>query len=272
MQIEMIVTDIDGTLIPMGKTAPPRVLQALSRVMEKGILVVPATGRTKGGLPKELAGLSGFRYLISSNGAVITDLKKNHRILEELISPRDAADLLRELAQYQVYTCVYIQDEPYNWTKLPEFLGEYYQNLQFFQKNAKEDLAEFIETQELKVEKIFVAISSQEDREEIRRKFVDRPTITVTSSSSWNLEFNHVRADKGKAMRFLCDFLGIARENTIAMGDGENDHSMLKEAGLAISLENAEAQTKAIADKIISACQEEGVATFLEETFLDDGK
>ena len=51
MQIRLIATDLDGTLVPAGGSTPERVLLTLEEAMRRGILVVPATGRTLTSIP-----------------------------------------------------------------------------------------------------------------------------------------------------------------------------------------------------------------------------
>ena len=57
MQIRLIATDLDGTLVPAGGSTPERVLLTLEEAMRRGILVVPATGRTLTSIPPEISGL-----------------------------------------------------------------------------------------------------------------------------------------------------------------------------------------------------------------------
>lgn len=45
--------------------------------------------------------------------------------------------------------------------------------------------------------------------------------------------------DKGSALLWLADHLGISREETMAFGDGENDIPMIKAAGIGVAMENA---------------------------------
>ena len=59
MKIKLIAADLDGTLLDDAKQLPEKNLCALSQCAEKGIEVVPATGRTLSGLPKELKSLPG---------------------------------------------------------------------------------------------------------------------------------------------------------------------------------------------------------------------
>ena len=61
-EIKLIAVDMDGTLVDDEKRIPEENLRALEACAAKGIEIVPATGRTVQGVPKELKALPGVRY------------------------------------------------------------------------------------------------------------------------------------------------------------------------------------------------------------------
>ena len=67
---------------------------------------------------------------------------------------------------------------------------------------------------------------------------------------------------------WLADHLGIAREETMAFGDGENDISMLKAAGIGIAMGNASDQVKAAADEVTLTNEQAGVAAAIRTWIL----
>lgn len=83
-----------------------------------------------------------------------------------------------------------------------------------------------------------------------------------------NLEINAEAATKGNALLWLADHLGIAREETMAFGDGENDISMLKAAGIGIAMGNASDQVKAAADEVTLTNEQAGVAAAIRTWIL----
>lgn len=269
MKIQLIATDLDGTLVPAGQSTPEKVLLTLEKVMQAGISVVPATGRTLTSLPPEILGLSGLRYIISSNGAVVTDMTSGERIHETLIPAPVAAEILARLEQYPVYSSVYMNNQVFNRMELPDFIPRLYHKLDHFYKNCQSNLARFVEANGCAAEKIFVAVEDPEVRRRIQLEMRAIPGVQLTSSASYNLEFNRVDADKGKALAWLCEHLGIAAENVLAMGDNENDHAMLRFAGLSIAPENASAETKQIVSQVVPDCRQGGAADFLQEWVLN---
>ena len=79
------------------------------------------------------------------------------------------------------------------------------------------------------------------------------------------MEINQGHANKGEALLALAKHLGIEREQTLAFGDGLNDLSMLKEAGVGVAMANACDEAKALADWVTLSCDEDGVARGIEK-------
>ena len=72
-KIKMIAFDLDGTLLTTDKKLKEYTRNVLERVMKKGIEVVPATGRPMMGVPPEIFGFPGIRYIVTSNGARVIE-------------------------------------------------------------------------------------------------------------------------------------------------------------------------------------------------------
>ncbi|MDF5425618.1 HAD hydrolase family protein, partial [Vibrio parahaemolyticus] len=83
------------------------------------------------------------------------------------------------------------------------------------------------------------------------------------------LEFLNPASNKGIGVAAIAEYLGIKPEEVICMGDAENDHHMLKYAGLGIAMANAMEETKQIADYITASNDEHGVAKAIEKFVLN---
>ena len=268
--IRMIATDIDGTLLPAGHSSiPTRVLTALERAIAQGIPVVPTSGRMLVDLPMELLTLPGVRYAITCNGAAITDLTTEERIFERSIPAAFAAEILRELSHYRVYTSVYMSDGNRNHKEYPEEMLSFYpERYAFFRHRPEEDLPSFLEERGEGVDKIFIACYDMKEKDRIRREMGNIPGILITTSSPRNLEINYKNADKGQAVTWLGQYLGIPIEEILAMGDNENDYNMLSVAGKTVVPENGTDIVKRMATWVVPPCEACGVATFLEKHVL----
>lgn len=270
MKVRLIATDLDGTLIPYGKAIPEAVLDVLQEALDRGIFVVPVTGRSLAAIPPEILSLSGLRYIISSNGAVVQDLQEDRVIRQTLIPAAKAAAILRQLQKMEIYSCVYSNNRIFNWEQRPSYLEQYYrQRMNIFRQNPKKDLAAYLEENGLGVEKIFIAVYEEEKREETRRSLREQEGLLLTSSSRWNLEVNHQNADKGTALSWLAGQLSLSPMDILAMGDNENDLTMLRFAGISVAPENGTWEAKGVAQLAMADCEQAGAAAFLKKNVLD---
>ena len=96
--IKLIAVDLDGTLLDGENRIDGRNIRALQRALDMGIYVVPATGRCMGVFPQELTGLTGLRYAVTENGALIWDYQ-GERELRRWGLPRGKAEKILRLAE-----------------------------------------------------------------------------------------------------------------------------------------------------------------------------
>ena len=76
--------------------------------------------------------------------------------------------------------------------------------------------------------------------QELLEKGSPIPGIVFLRTGDGIIELNSIHASKGNALCTLCKKLGISMENVLAIGDNENDISMLQAAGISAAMENAE--------------------------------
>ena len=78
--VRLVALDLDGTLLSRNNEVTPATREAIARVVEHGVAVVPATGRPLASLPPVVAKLPGIRYVITSNGAAVWDLNSDPQV------------------------------------------------------------------------------------------------------------------------------------------------------------------------------------------------
>jgi Cof subfamily protein (haloacid dehalogenase superfamily) len=102
------------------------------------------------------------------------------------------------------------------------------------------------------------------------RRLLDAPPcpLSTFTSSPEILEIVAPGVDKGFGLAKAAEILHIPIEETIAIGDGENDIPMLRRAGLGIAMANASDKVKAAADVVAPSCDEDGAAWAMEKFLL----
>ena len=265
-KIGIIALDLDGTLLNSNKELSAGNLAALHRAANAGIEIVPTTGRFYGGMPEVIRQLPFVRYAITVNGAEVADLKTGEIIYKAEIPWRQAIEIMTLLDEYPlIYDCY--QDNA-AWmtaeqkTHIDRIVSSpHYRKMLHELRQPVPELKAVLSQRQKDVQKIQFFT----DRSQLRLQLMDSlplqfEHLCVSSSVSDNVEINQIHANKGEALHALADHLGLPYESTIAFGDGLNDLSMLRDAGIGVAMENACNEAKNIADWITLSCDEDGVA------------
>ena len=94
------------------------------------------------------------------------------------------------------------------------------------------------------------------------------PEINVFRSEPYFIEITTNGVDKSTTIPELLKLLDIPREKTICCGDGFNDATMVKYAGIGVAMANAQQVVKDCADYITGSCEEDGLVEVIEKFVL----
>lgn len=275
MKTRLIALDLDGTLLDSRKMLPERNKKALQQCIARGIHVVPCTGRTAAGIPDQVREIPGIRYAITVNGGVLLDLQEN-RTLDEKLLPMDiAAEIYDLISPYHVMCDAYIQGKGFSERRCFENMDDYgipdvVQQLVRRTRMPVDNIKDYIRERFPAVDKLNLFFDNLDERAQVRRLLDKRGDVMVSSSFPYNLEVNGQGATKGEGILRLAGILGIAPDETMAFGDGENDLSMIEKAGIGIAMENGHEKLKKIADHIAPDSNEAGVGQMLEKLLLSN--
>lgn len=273
MAIQLIALDLDGTTLNSEGKLTSFTEKTLNRATEKGIHVVIATGRVHSALPKEVVNVSGIEYAITSNGAAITNLRKDKLIYENCIEPKALESIYQLLNQHEFMVEVFLKGKAYvekhifdNLEKvgIPESSMLYVRRT----RQPYVDVLNMLIKHKENIENININFGNQKDKEYMREKLIKLKGVTITSSMEHNLEIGGATTSKASALKELCNKLGIKTEQIMACGDSPNDEAMMKVAGLAVAMGNAKGSIKSIAKYITGTNDEDGVATAIERFVL----
>lgn len=273
--MKIIALDLDGTLLNERKELTPRTFSALKAAAAQGHQIVPATGRALRAIPEEILSLPFVRYVISINGASVTDELTGERLYRAEIPKETALGLMNFAKQYDcMYDC-YWQDTGWsnrsflNRVRYYNHFDEEVVKLILRSRQPVDDLEALIREQADAVQKVQLCFRDLDERETareaIKREFAD---IVATSSFQNNLELNWKTADKGRGLMMLAAHLGVSTSDTVAFGDSSNDLSMLLAAGTGVAMGNASEQIKMSCDAVTAPNTMDGVAQFIERCIL----
>lgn len=264
--IRIIALDLDGTLLNSNKELSSANLAALERAAAAGIEVVPTTGRFYGGMPKVIRDLPFVNYAITINGAEVADLKTGEVIYKAEIPWEQAVEMMSMLDGHPVIYDCYQCNEAFMTAALKERIDDtisspHYRKMFHELRQPVPELKAFLTERKLGVQKVQFFTKYPELRLKLMAEMPHQyQDLCVSSSISDNVEINQIHANKGEALLALAAHLGLKKEQTIAFGDGLNDLSMLKEAGIGVAMANACDEAKEVADWLAPSCDEDGVA------------
>lgn len=269
-RIKLIALDLDGTLLDSRKRVSQRNLDALEKARRMGVLIVPVTGRPAQGLPQAVLDLPGLRYAVTSNGATIRDLQENRYLLEKHLTPADCLRVLEACADFDMIREVFREGVGYLTQGDRDILWARYEGTPMMEyvlgtrRVLPGSLEEFLREDDRPLEELFFLTDSPEVKEALRQRLSALPDISFADPAPKDLEVMVGGINKGEALLYLLNLLGIEPQETLAIGDGGSDLPLLKAAGIGVAMDNALPFVKEAADWVTASCDADGVALALE--------
>ena len=260
-----IALDLDGTLTNHDKEVTPSTRQALMRAQKDGAHIILASGRPTYGIAPiadhlEIDKYNG--YVLSYNGGKIV----NWQTKEELYSnhlPNNVIPILYNYAKENGYALLgYAGKEII--TEMPD--DKYVKEESRINKMEIRKVDNLLESLESNPTKLLMTgdaslmIKAEEELAEIVGNRMD-----VFRSAPFFIELVPKGIDKAQSLNRLLELIGLSTNDMIAFGDGYNDLSMLKLAGVGVAMANAVPEVRAEADFITKSNEEDGVAFAIEK-------
>lgn len=273
-RIRMIGLDMDGTLLTTEKELTEHTREVLREAIDRGVVVLPATGRPLAGIPEEVLKFPGVRYAVASNGARIVDLKESRVLYEDLVPYETGRRVLEICSRYDSMLEIYYDGVGYAEEEKLKHLDEYVPRLPMARYIASSrrpvaDVRAMHEERKAPTDKVQALFRTTEECKKAWKEVEKEiPDIEITCALSNNIEVNAKGVNKGRGLMILGELLGIHREEIMAVGDGSNDIAMLREAGLGVAMENATEAVKAAADVVTLSNDQEGAAAAIEKYVL----
>jgi len=275
MSIKMIALDLDGTTLNSKGRITADNKKAIEKAIDLGIKVVVSTGRSYTALPEDVRDLRGLEYVISSNGAHITDMISGEHIFDSYISLEAIEDVTALTRKYDLMIEVFYDDRAFTDTvlyKKVEREGSSYRNREYVLSTREpiDDILGFMREHRDKIENINIFFEHPEER--IAKMPVIEAGIrkaTITSSFPNNIEVGGEHTSKSEALMHLASKFGIERTELMCCGDAPNDIAMITNAGIGVAMGNAWDVTKDAADYVASTNDESGVAEVINKFVLN---
>lgn len=273
--IRLIALDLDGTLFSNEHRITPRTREKIKEAVSRGIPAVISTGRPYVGLPLEDAKELGIRYAITANGAAVYEIPGKKCLYEKCMGEDLSLEIIKKLLEKKLHIDAFFQGEAFTQTSTLEVvhrscLSEHTKNYIFSTRKQVTDLYGYVKEHHCNLQKATLNFEMREDgtftdREETKALLLSYPRIQTVCGGNHNLEFTAAGVTKAKGLRFLCRHLHIPIEAAMVCGDSENDREIMKAAGFAVAMGNADEEIKKIADYVTASNNEDGVGAVIEK-------
>lgn len=263
--IQTIVSDLDDTLLNEHSKLSDYTIQVLKKCTERGIRVIPASGRMQHSVTAFVEQLATHQPYICGNGAEI--LSSDHQIMYRCDIPLDTAkQIIRYMEERNIYIQTYRDDCFYYSVASPA--AEDYMRLTLLQAKKVDNLADWLDFPVPKLLCIMDPALVRKMLPEVREVF--HGLVDVTSSCPNYLEIGAPGVSKGNALQKLSELIGFTPETTVTFGDSLNDLSMLTWTPNGVAVGNARREVLQTVNYVCGLNTEDGVAHFIEREVLGE--
>jgi hypothetical protein len=265
-QIELVLADVDGTLVTSEKELTRRSIDAVHELRQAGIQFAVTSGRPPRGMEMLVDPLALELPLAAFNGGLFA--RPDMSVIEERsIAPELVAPTLGLIDEYGLDAWLY---RGADWlvrdAKAPHIRKE--ADTVRFEPTVVDSFAGLTEG----IAKI-VGVGDELDHVAeaetmAREKFGDE--VSAARSQPYYLDVTHPDANKGAVARYLSRRYEIRPERIATIGDMPNDVLMFAHAGLSIAMGNAGREVQRAARRVTASNDEDGFAIAIERFVLGD--
>ena len=270
-RVRLIALDMDGTLLSGDhQTVPRENIDAIRRADAAGIHVCICTGRMLEDASDFITSLQLPCMIIACNGTRISDgpLPKGHILYRRSFEPQDAKRVLDLVLPYRIMingfedgrvnTVAFAPDQHYHLTDRGLIDANYGEKAIY--EAAQRGIMKFYISADG-----YAGANTSKHIEDARKAIKNAfPELQITQSAPGNIEIMPKDANKGTALAFLAQSLDLKREQVMAMGDAENDLSMLEYAYHSVAMANGTEKIKSVCRYQTMSNDECGVAKMID--------
>lgn len=282
---KLIALDLDGTLLNNRGKITAVTADAVLRAQRAGVTVALCTGRNltdarvfSNTLP------SPADWAVTANGADVRPMAGGDAVFSDGLNDALCQEILK--------ICTCFDSDPCFYTNNGMYYGEEFRKF-VFALHRRGVQADFLE-----IESYHYVENAQEWEQVLRQehgcitkailhheepKVVDCITDALRQTGLFelapsamfggqlkNVEVNRRGVSKGRALEVLAAHIGCGMEQVLAIGDSDNDLSMLRLAGVGVAMANADPHIRNAVDAVTAANTEDGVARAIERYILEE--
>ena len=267
--MKILFTDLDGTLLTADKRISDTDLASIRKMTDAGHRFVIASGRPLLSvlkLVKEYDLIAPNFYVSCFNGSMIYDCYRQEMIREITVSYEDAAYIFDKARKEGLHVHTYSDTHVIADHDTAEF--RYYLDHIHMPGIVDPDFAKHMTHEPCKL--IVMSFESRARLQAFQKENEawELPRLSHTYSNDHMLEYTAKDASKGASILSMCEQFSIPVSDAIAVGDEENDISMIDAAGVGVAMQNASEAVKAHADYVTAADNDHDAITEVIRRFI----
>lgn len=272
---KLFAIDLDWTLLNKEKSISQKNKELIKKAYNMGYYIILCSGRILKGILSYARELGITHSVIACNGSIIYDINQNKYLLNVPLELDSSIQIFNICQSEGIYFHYYCFDTMV--AKALDFSSKFY-----FERNKilpdedkikiiVENSIDYLKSNWAGISK-FVIIDNSIEKVDYIRKIIEKNVrnVETTKSDSNILEVMKKGVNKKVALNYLCNILGVKKEEVVALGDNENDIEMFKWAGYSIAMSNAIDELKSFSDLIVDNSSNEGVAEGIEKILLGE--
>jgi len=270
LAIRLVALDLDHTLVGPDLILRPRVKEAVARTLARGVAVTIATGRGAGITGRYAAELGLSAPIICFQGGLVYDYRAR-RVLHEVRLDPAVIPIVAQMAERHGWN---LQFETTTMSYLPRVSGHPQELLDLLRLAGWRRVDNFATDLPETPYKFILTVGDGAQRDVLAAELSARLAeaglnLTVVPSHPILVEGIPAGLSKATGLAWLADYLGIAREAVLAVGDNDNDAAMLAWAGVGVAMGDSSPAALAAAGWVAPSVAEDGAAAALEKYVLD---
>ena len=263
--IQLLLADVDGTLVTQEKVLTPRAIQAVNSLRDAGVKFAITSGRPPRGMAMLVNPLQLSEPVAGFNGGVVTQPDLISVLGVNLVEKTIAQKIIPIILDHKLDIWVYSDKEWYiRDPQAPHVARE-----EWTVKFPPSVVASF----DSLLDRVAKIVGVSDDLEAVRRCEMDAAeacgaTASVARSQPYYLDVTSPKANKGEVVLMLSKLLNIPTDEIATIGDMPNDVLMFRKSGVSIAMGNASKEVQQTATYVTSSNQDEGFANAVEQFVL----
>jgi hypothetical protein len=267
--IKLVACDLDGTLLGHDLKFSPRVHAAITQALERGVIVTLATGRGASPTDQFAAELGLSAPLVCLQGGQIYDPRSTRTLHETRLAP-DVIPWIADRARERGW---HLHFEAPGHVYMPHDVPSPGPLMQLFRVAPLVWLKDFAAQLPEVPHKFIVSIHDPAEREALVAELQAlvhqaHMPLHILASHPYLVEGLPLGVSKASGLAWLAEYFNISEMDVLAIGDNDNDVSMLEWAGVGVALASGSPAAHAAADWVAPGLDEDGAAVALEKYVL----